>query len=94
MYIFVESFIVLILLVICLQLYFFASNSIGVQRQDRCQKLGIAFMTIGIVALIFKTVPIVSFGLILLMFGFRLVSNGLDRLDKNLFDPDHKNKKH
>jgi hypothetical protein len=90
MHTFFESIIVLILLVICLQLYFFSVNSIGVQRQDRCQKLGIAFMTFGIVALIFKTVPIVSFGFILIMFGFRLISKGLDRLDKNIYDPNHK----
>src|ERR1035437_9863439 len=81
---FVEIVIILPLLVLCYQFYFFSVNSKGIERQDRCQKLGIVFMTFGIMSLVFKTVPIVFFGLILMMFGFRLISRGLDRLDKEI----------
>ena len=79
---YVEILIILPLLVLCYQFYFFSINSMGVEKQVRCQKLGIVFMTFGITALVFKTVPIVFFGLILMMFGFSLISKGLDRLDK------------
>ena len=81
---FVEIIIILPLLVLCYQFYFFSVNSKGLEKQDRCQKLGIVFMTFGIMSLVFKTVPIVFFGLILMMFGFRLISRGLDRLDKEI----------
>jgi len=87
---FVEIIIILPLLVLCYQFYFFSVNSKGLEKQDRCQKLGIVFMTFGIMSLVFKTVPIVFFGLILMMFGFSLISKGLDRLDKNFYDPKYK----
>jgi hypothetical protein len=89
---FVDILIIIPLLILCFQLYYFSVNSKGVQRQDRCQKLGIVFMTFGIVALVFKTFPIVSFGLILMMFGFSLISKGLDRLDKKIYIDQHVDK--
>jgi len=85
MHTFVEIVIIVPLLILCFQLYYFSVNSTGVQKQDRCQKLGIAFMTVGIVALVFKTVPAVSFGFVMMMFGFSLISKGLDRLDASIY---------
>ena len=82
---FIELMIILPLLVGCYQLYFFSIHSAGKKQQDRCQKLGIAFMTLGITALAFKSAPFAFFGLILIMFGFRLIAKGLDRLDKKIF---------
>ena len=84
---FVAIVIIIPLMILCFQLYYFSVNSKGVQKQDRCQKLGIFFMTFGILALVFKTVPIVSFGLVMMMFGFSLISKGLDRLDKDIYLP-------
>ncbi len=85
MHTFIESMIILPLLVGCFQLYTFSVNSEGEEKQGRCQKLGIAFMTCGIIALVFKTIPLVGFGFILIMIGFRLLAKGLDRLDKSVF---------
>lgn len=85
MHTFVEIIILIPLLILCFQMYHFSVSSKGVQKQDRCQRLGIVFMTFGIVALVFKTVPIVSFGLVMMMFGFSLISKGLDRLDKSIY---------
>ena len=85
MHSFVEIVIIVPLLILCFQLYYFSVNSKGIQKQDRCQKLGIVFMTFGIVTLVFRTVPIVSFGLVMMMFGFSLISKGLDRLDKSIY---------
>ena len=82
---YIETAVILPILVLCYQIYSFSVNSEGVDRQARCQKLGIAFMTIGICALVIKSAPSAFFGLILMMFGFRLMAKGLDRLDKNTF---------
>ncbi len=93
MYNIVEIFIILPLLVISFQFYFFSVNSKGLKRQERCQKLGIAFMTFGIVALVFKTMPTVVFGFMLIMLGLRLIARGLDRLDKSIFIDQHEDGK-
>jgi integral membrane sensor domain MASE1 len=85
MQIYVESLIILPLLVLCFQLYSYSVNGGGRERQERCQNLGIAFMTVGITALVLKSAPFAFLGLILIMFGFRLLAKGLDRLDKNIF---------
>jgi hypothetical protein len=78
----IEIAIIIPLLVICIQFYFFSTNSTGRERQERCQKLGIGFMTLGVTSLVFRTVPFFMFGLIMMMLGFRLIARGLDRLDK------------
>jgi hypothetical protein len=85
MQIFVESLIILPLLVVCFQLYSYSLHGEGRERQQRCQNLGIAFMTMGITTLVFKSAPFAFFGLILIMFGFRLLARALDRLDKRIF---------
>jgi hypothetical protein len=72
-------------LVICYQLYAFAANSQGMQRQRRFQKLGIAFMAIGITSLVAREPVFVFMGLMLIMAGFRLMAKGLDRLEKNIY---------
>ncbi len=85
MRIYFETLILLPLLVVCFQFYFFSVGSEGRKRQERCQKLGIVFMTLGVVALVFKSTPLAFFGLVLMMLGFRLIAKGLDRLDKKIF---------
>jgi hypothetical protein len=42
-------------------------------------------MSAGIAALAYKSVPFAFFGIILMMFGFRLIAKGLDRLEKKVF---------
>ncbi|MDD2541331.1 MAG: hypothetical protein PHH28_09865 [Desulfuromonadaceae bacterium] len=85
MHVYGEFLITFPLLVVCYQLYSFSANSKGVEKQERCLKLGIAFMTFGITALALKSVPFSFFGIVLMMFGFRLLAKGLDRLDKKKF---------
>lgn len=82
---YLESLIILPLLVGCYQLYSYSVNGKGREKQERCQGLGIVFMTLGIMALAFKSVPFAFFGLVLMMFGFRVLAKGLDRLDKKIF---------
>lgn len=85
----VEILFTFTLAVICFQFYWFSTSSKGVERQERCRNLGITFMTVGIVALVFRTLTTVVFGFIMMMLGFRLIASGLDRLDKTIFIDRH-----
>lgn len=80
-----QLLIIIPLLVVCYQIYTFTSSRKGVEKQSRCQKLGIAYTVIGILALIWREPLFAFFGLILIMFGLRLMAKGLDRLDKKIF---------
>ena len=82
---YVEIMVVIPLLIVCYQLYSFSVNSEGRKLQERSRKLGIVFMSAGIAALAYKSVPFAFFGIILMMFGFRLIAKGLDRLEKKVF---------
>lgn len=82
---FLKYLALLIALVGCYQLYAFSVSRTGPEKQARCQKLGVVFMSVGIVSLIFRTPQTFIGGLILIMFGFRLIAQGLDRLDKKTF---------
>jgi len=84
-----ESFLKFLLLLVLwafgAQLYCFAASLEGVQRQEGCQKLGILYITAGIVSLVFREMLFVVSGLMLIMLGLRLVSYSLDRIDKKTF---------
>jgi hypothetical protein len=84
-----ESFLKYLLLlpiwVFGAQLYCFTASLEGVQRQEGCQKLGILYITAGIVSLVFREMLFVVSGLMLIMLGLRLVSYSLDRIDKKTF---------
>jgi len=80
-----QLLILIPLLVICYQIYAFTSSRKGVDRQNRCRKLGIGYMTIGILGLVWREPLFAFFGIILIMFGFRLLANGLDRINKTVF---------
>ena len=87
---YIEILIILPLLVISYQLYAFSVHSEIEKLQERCQKLGIALMTLGVTALVSKSAPFAFFGLILIMFGFRLLAKGLDRLNKHIYIDQYK----
>lgn len=82
---FVEVLFVVPVIMIAYQIYSFSISRTGVEKQQRCQKLGITYMSIGIVSLAFHSIVFVLAGLVLIMFGFRLMASGLDRLDKKVF---------
>jgi hypothetical protein len=82
---YIEFLATLPVLIICYQLYSYSAKSRGFDRQRRCQKLGIVFMTLGTTSLIAHRAAFVFAGLILIMMGFRLIAKGLDRLDKKVF---------
>jgi uncharacterized membrane protein HdeD (DUF308 family) len=81
----VEAILLLTLIIFLYQFYSYAVTSKGEEKQKRCQATGIISATIGMVCLVYQT-PVTAFaGLILMMFGFRLIAHGLDRIDKNIF---------
>lgn len=91
----VELLVLVPLFIMCYQFYAFSMSSKGVERQKRCQSLGIVFTTLGTCSLAFHTPLAVFGGIILIMLGFRLIARGLDRMDKNVFidhfdEDDHK----
>ena len=67
------------------QLYAYAVRQKGVERQDLCRNLGITTFTIGIVCLVFRDLLFGVAGIIFMMFGFRLIAHGLDRIDKKVY---------
>jgi len=67
------------------QMYLFATSRQGVERQRTCQGMGIGCLTLGILFLVSRDIYFSIGGMILIMFGFRLVSHGLDRLGKTKF---------
>lgn len=85
MAIIIKLLIMIPLLIICFQIYEFTSSRKGVEKQNRCQTLGIVYMVFGIISLVERDLIFAFFGLILIMFGFRLLAKGLDRIDKKVF---------
>lgn len=84
-----ESFVKYLLLlpvwVIGAQLYCYAVAQEGTRKQEGCQRLGILYITAGIVSLVLREAVYVVSGLVLIMLGLRLVSHGLDRINKDRF---------
>ena len=71
--------------VLCVQFSFHALSLKGLEKQNECQRLGIFFTTVGIVSLVSRDMVFAVSGLILIMLGLRMISIGLDRLDKKTF---------
>ncbi len=82
---YVALIFILPVLIICCQLYTFTVSREGREKQERCQILGIVYMTSGIVALVFHNVILVFSGIILIMMGLRLIAHGLDRIGKKTY---------
>lgn len=82
---YIEMMIIIPFLLVCYQFYSFSVKSEGVKLQNRSRLLGVVLMTLGVTALAYRSVPFAFFGLILIMFGFRLMAKGLDRLNKKIY---------
>lgn len=82
---FIEAAILLPVLALLYQYYRYSVIKRGVAKQKSCQALGIAYCTLGIISLAFHSIAFVLAGLLLLMFGLRLIAHSLDRIDKKIF---------
>jgi hypothetical protein len=82
---FIENIFLLSTLIVFYQLYTLAVSRKALEKQKSCQKLGIVYSTLGILCLVIRDTSFVVAGFILIMFGLRLISHGLDRIDKKIF---------
>lgn len=85
MAVFIESLGMIILVTVFYQFYTFSVSRKGVDKQNKCQQLGIFYTSLGTVLLVYQDAPTVVTGLILIMMGLRLIAHGLDRLDKKTY---------
>jgi len=81
----IEFFVFLMVMTICYQFYRYALNHQGREKQDKCQTLGIVFFSVGMTSLVIRSVFFVFGGVVLMMFGLRLIAHGLDRIDKKIY---------
>jgi hypothetical protein len=81
----IEMLLLLPLITILYQFYRFSVKRKDADKQKKCQILGIVYCTMGIFALVFRSPFFIFSGLLLIMFGFRLLAHGLDRINKTTY---------
>jgi multisubunit Na+/H+ antiporter MnhG subunit len=81
----IEMLLLFPLITILYQFYRFSVQRKDADKQKKCQTLGIVYCTMGIFALVFRSPFFIFGGLLLIMFGFRLLAHGLDRINKTTF---------
>ena len=77
--------ILLPFLAVIYQMYNYAVTRQREERQRVCRGLGIALFSVGVVVLMTRDAFLVFTGMFLMMLGFRLIAQGLDRLDKKIY---------
>jgi hypothetical protein len=82
---YIEYMFITAVVIVFNQFYAYAVSLTGQEKQSTCQRLGIAYITLGILSFVIRTPPVVIAGFILIMMGLRLIAHGLDRIDKNIF---------
>ncbi|WP_243372151.1 hypothetical protein [Geotalea sp. SG265] len=82
---FFEYLAIIVFAVMCYQFYGFTVSRKGKEKQQKCQRLGICYICLGTMLLLFRNAPGVFTGLYLVMLGLRLVAHGLDRIDKKIY---------
>jgi Na+/phosphate symporter len=71
--------------VVMVQFYTWIVSLEGEEKQRHCKVLGVTYTTLGTVCFMLRSVPLAIMGMILFMFGLRLIAHGLDRLNKSIF---------
>ena len=85
MNIYVECFIMIPFIVISIQFYSWIVSLEGEEKQKHCKALGVTYTTLGTVGFLFRSPAFAIIGLIFFMLGLRLISHGLDRINKTVF---------
>ena len=88
---FVKILIIFVFLALIFQMYNYATSRQREEKQKICRGLGILLFTVGVVSLVTRDHIFVLAGLFLMMVGFRLIAQGLDRLDKKIYIDRYKN---
>jgi len=82
---FIEYICMAAVVIVLNQFYAYSVSLTGKAKQLSCQKLGIVYVTLGVVSFVFHRPTVVIGGIILIMMGLRLIAHGLDRIDKKIF---------
>jgi uncharacterized membrane protein HdeD (DUF308 family) len=93
---YVKFLILLPMIIFGYQLYCYTISLKRVEKQRACRSLGIIMFPAGVICLVYHNFLAVIVGLVMIMFGLRLIAYGLERKDKNIFidryDEDSKQK--
>jgi len=82
---YVKLLLILPFIVFGYQLYRYTVTLKREDRQRACRSLGIIIFPAGVVCLVFRNFYTVIAGLVLIMFGLRLIAYGLERKDRKIF---------
>jgi hypothetical protein len=87
---YLKILIIVMFLAVIFQMYNYATSRQREEKQKICRGLGILLFTVGVVSLVTRDHFFVLAGLFLMMIGFRLMAQGLDRLDKKIYIDSYK----
>jgi hypothetical protein len=82
---YVKILLILPMIVFGYQLYRYTISLKRAEKQRACRSLGIIIFPIGVICLVYRNFYAVIVGLVLIMFGLRLIAYGLERKDKTIF---------
>ena len=82
---YIKLLILLPVIVFGYQLFRYTVTLKREEKQRACRSLGIVIFPAGVVCLVFHNFYTVIAGLVMIMFGLRLVAYGLERKDKKIF---------
>lgn len=82
---YLKLLILLPVIVFGFQLYRYTITLKREEKQRACRSLGIIIFPAGVICLVFRNFYAVITGLVMIMFGLRLIAYGLERKDKKIF---------
>ncbi len=85
MQLFIEYMCVTAVIIVLNQFYAYSVSLTGQEKQGTCLRLGIIYITFGILSFAMRIPSVIVAGFILIMMGLRLLAHGLDRIDKHIF---------
>lgn len=85
MQLYIEYMCVTAVLIVLNQFYAYSVSLTGQEKQGTCLRLGIIYITFGILSFVMRMPPVIIAGFILIMMGLRLLAHGLDRVNKIIF---------
>lgn len=82
---YLKILLVIPVLVFVYQLYCYMASLKREEKQHVCSNLGIVVFSAGVICLVFRNFYSVMVGLVMIMFGLRLIAYGLERKNKKIF---------
>ena len=82
---YVKLLLLLPMIIFGYQLYCYTISLKRAEKQRACRSLGIIIFPAGVICLVYRNFFAVIVGLVMIMFGLRLIAYGLERKDKTIF---------